>query len=148
MGNGPHDEQPGRKELSKTRWSRRLSLAKNILDIVLAQWLVIGFGLSCLLAYFFPGNNHGASLPMHTPTDTWTVDVAAHGGIIRSEYSILYGGVSIIFLVSGLQLSHEKLRMNLTAWRLHVIVQGISFVLIPVIMLGLASHTTPCRRFI
>jgi sodium/bile acid cotransporter 7 len=45
--------------------------------------------------------------------------------------------VSIIFLVSGLQLSHEKLRMNLTAWRLHIIVQGISFVLIPVIMLGL-----------
>jgi sodium/bile acid cotransporter 7 len=45
--------------------------------------------------------------------------------------------VSIIFLVSGLQLSHEKLRVNLSSWRLHVIVQGISFVLIPVIMLGL-----------
>ncbi|OIW33970.1 sodium/bile acid cotransporter [Coniochaeta ligniaria NRRL 30616] len=117
MGDGPlnggHQES---QELNETRWRRCLSALKKVLNVVLAQWLVIGFGLSCLLAYFFP-------------------NVAAHGGIIRSEYSILYGGVSIIFLVSGLQLSHEKLRMNLTSWRLHIIVQGISFVLIPVIML-------------
>lgn len=68
---------------------------------------------------------------------TLSLDVAAHGGIIKSEYSILYGAVAFIFLVSGLQLSHEKLRENLTNLRLHIIVQGISFVLIPVIMLSL-----------
>ncbi|KAB5558266.1 sodium bile acid symporter family protein [Coniochaeta sp. 2T2.1] len=119
MGKGPSNSQgtgEENQETDATRWRRCLSVSNKVLDVVLAQWLVIGFGLSCLLAYLFP-------------------NVAAHGGIIRSEYSILYGGVSIIFLVSGLQLSHEKLRMNLLSWRLHVIVQGISFVLIPLIVL-------------
>lgn len=116
MEDGHLNGQQESQEPTNTRWRKCLSTSKKVLNLVLAQWLVIGFGLSCLLAYFFP-------------------DVAAHGGIIRSEYSILYGGVSIIFLVSGLQLSHEKLRMNLASWRLHIIVQGISFVLIPVIML-------------
>lgn len=62
--------------------------------------------------------------------------MAAHGGIIKSEYTILYGAVAFIFLVSGLQLSHEKLLTNLANWRLHIIVQGVSFILIPVIQLG------------
>lgn len=66
--------------------------------------------------------------------------MAAHGGIIKSEYSILYGAVAFIFLVSGLQLSHEKLRLNLTSWRLHIMVQGISFVLIPVMQLSVLSQ--------
>ena len=64
------------------------------------------------------------------------VAVAAHGGKIRSEYSILYGAVALIFLVSGLQLAPDKLRENATNWRLHIIVQGISFVVIPAIVLG------------
>ncbi|KAL0931643.1 solute carrier family 10 [Colletotrichum truncatum] len=90
--------------------------AVKIFKFVLAQWLAIGFGLSCVFAYLFP-------------------NVAARGGPIRSEYSIIYGGIAIIFLVSGLQLSHAKLRQNLTNWRLHIIVQGTSFIIIPVILL-------------
>lgn len=62
-------------------------------------------------------------------------DFAATGGPIRPEFSILYGSVAIIFLISGLQLSPEKLRANLFNWRLHLIVQGISFIIIPVIWL-------------
>lgn len=30
---------------------------KKVLGFILAQWLVIGFGLSCLLAYFFPSKH-------------------------------------------------------------------------------------------
>lgn len=67
------------------------------------------------------------------------IDVASKGGIIRSEYSVLYGSVAIIFLVSGLQLSPEKLRMNLFNWRLHILTQGISFIVIPLIWLGMPS---------
>lgn len=62
--------------------------------------------------------------------------VAEHGGVIRSEYSILYGAVAIIFLINGLQLPPEKLKQNLTNWRLHVIIQGSSFAIIPVFMLS------------
>lgn len=62
--------------------------------------------------------------------------MAAHGGTIRSEYSILYGAVAFIFLVSGLQLAPAKLRENATNWRLHIVVQGISFVVFPAAVLG------------
>ncbi|KAJ9134432.1 Sodium/bile acid cotransporter [Pleurostoma richardsiae] len=96
--------------------NKYLALLVRTANVIVAQWLVIGFGLSCVLAYYFP-------------------NVAAHGGIIRSQWSILYGAVAFIFLVSGLQLPREKLRRNLTNWRLHAITQGVSFVLIPLLQL-------------
>lgn len=52
---------------------------------------------------------------------------------MRAEYTILYGAVAFIFLVSGLQLPLEKLLLNLTNWRLHLVTQGISFGIIPAI---------------
>ncbi|KAI9901884.1 hypothetical protein N3K66_003701 [Trichothecium roseum] len=91
---------------------------KKLWDFVAGQWLTIGFGLACLLAHFFPS-------------------VASHGGAIRSEYTVVYGAVAFIFLVSGLSLPPAKLRQNITNWRLHFLVQGTSFVLIPAIMLAI-----------
>ncbi|KAF5668871.1 hypothetical protein FHETE_5137 [Fusarium heterosporum] len=96
-----------------------IGCVKTVANLILAQYLVIGFAIACVLGYFFPS-------------------VAQHGGIIRSEYSILYGAVAFIFLVSGLQLSPEKLRKNVTNWRLHILVHGISFAVIPAIVLGSA----------
>ncbi|TEA19292.1 putative membrane protein [Colletotrichum sidae] len=117
-GRGGDKEEPAQpRSTARRAWAEAVKAFK----FVLAQWLVIGFALSCVFAYFFPRLG-GA-------------DVAARGGPIRSEYSIIYGGIAIIFLVSGMQLSHGKLRQNLTNWRLHIIVQGISFVIIPVVLL-------------
>lgn len=65
------------------------------------------------------------------------VDVAARGGVIRSEYSILYGGIGLIFFINGMQLSPAKLKEHSTNWRLHIVVQGINLVLIPVIQLSM-----------
>ncbi|KAL7626675.1 LRR receptor-like serine/threonine-protein kinase RGI2 [Parahypoxylon ruwenzoriense] len=89
---------------------------KRILGFFRSNWLVLGFGLACVLGYFFP-------------------HVAARGGIIHSEYSILYGAIGSIFLINGMQLSPAKLKEHATNWRLHIIVQGINLVLIPVIQL-------------
>lgn len=89
---------------------------KAVAKFCLDNWLVFGFGIATLLAYFFP-------------------NVAAHGGIIRSEYSILYGAIALIFFINGMQLSPQKLREHITNWRLHIIVQGIGFIIIPVIIL-------------
>ncbi|KAL7789944.1 SBF-like CPA transporter family domain-containing protein [Trichoderma ceciliae] len=86
-------------------------------NFVAAQWLLIGFGVACVFGHFFPS-------------------VAEHGGVIRSEYSILYGAVAIIFLINGLQLPPDQLKQNLTNWRLHVMVQGTSFVVIPIFVLA------------
>ncbi|KAI0840630.1 hypothetical protein F5Y06DRAFT_294619 [Hypoxylon sp. FL0890] len=90
--------------------------AKRVLDFIWSNWLVLGFGLACVLGYFFP-------------------HVAARGGIIRSEYSILYGGIGLIFFINGMQLSPAKLKEHVTNWRLHIVVQGTNLVLIPVIQL-------------
>ncbi|ORY63543.1 sodium bile acid symporter family protein [Pseudomassariella vexata] len=100
----------------KSRASKVFEVSKKVGNFVLANWLIVGFGLATLLAYFFP-------------------HVAAHGGIIRSEYSILYGAIALIFFINGMQLSPQKLRQHIFNWRLHVIVQGIGFVIIPVIQL-------------
>lgn len=92
-----------------------LSRLKTVTLFVLHQWMIIGIGVVCVLAYFFP-------------------HVAAHGGVIRSEYSILYGAVAVIFLISGLSIAGKKLLVHAGNWRLHLIVQGASFLLCPVTM--------------
>lgn len=69
------------------------------------------------------------------------LDVAARGGVIRSEYSILYGGIGLIFFINGMQLSPAKLKEHSTNWRLHIVVQGINLVLIPVIQLSIGFQS-------
>jgi sodium/bile acid cotransporter 7 len=90
---------------------------KRIVRFILHQWLIIGIGIACLLAYFFP-------------------NVAKHGGIIRSEYSILYGAVAVVFVISGLSIPQEKLVRQLFNWRLHLLVQVTSFLFIPAVVLA------------
>ncbi|PGH02483.1 solute carrier family 10 (sodium/bile acid cotransporter), member 7 [Blastomyces parvus] len=89
-----------------------------ILKFILHQWLLIGFGIGCVLAYYFP-------------------EVGKHGGIIKAEYSVLYGAVALIFLISGLSIPKDKLLRHMMNFRLHVQVQGVSFLVIPAIMTGL-----------
>ncbi|CAM3439859.1 bile acid:sodium symporter family protein [Pontibacter korlensis] len=48
-------------------------------------------------------------------------------------------GVSVIFFFYGLRLSPEKLRVGLSNWKLHVVVQLSTFVLFPLLILPL--HT-------
>ncbi|KAL2856885.1 putative sodium bile acid cotransporter [Aspergillus pseudodeflectus] len=90
---------------------------KRVAKFIIAQWLIIGIGIACLLAYLFP-------------------NVAKHGGIIRSEYSVLYGAVAIVFLISGLSIPQEKLVRQLFNWRLHVLVQATSFLFVPAVVLA------------
>ncbi|ROW12607.1 hypothetical protein VMCG_00152 [Cytospora schulzeri] len=110
--------QPVNEEAKDEKVQRNafVAVVLKILKLILDQWLIIGFALACVFGYLWP-------------------NVASTNGVIESQYSVLYGSVAIIFLVSGLQLSPQKLRQNLTNWRLHILTQGISFVVIPVIWL-------------
>ncbi|KAJ5913836.1 hypothetical protein N7504_002719 [Penicillium tannophilum] len=92
-------------------------ITKKILMFVLHQWLLIGMGVACALAYCFP-------------------NVAKHGGIIRSQYSVMYGVIAIIFLISGLSIDRRKLFLQFMNWRLHLTVQVISFLFIPAVVLA------------
>lgn len=102
------------KAIGKKTWS----FFKIFAFFILNQWLVIGMGIVCLLAYFFP-------------------HVASHGGVIRAEYTILYGAVAVIFLISGMSIPKEKLFTHILNWRLHVLVQGISYLFIPALVYAL-----------
>ncbi|EEQ84395.2 solute carrier family 10 [Blastomyces dermatitidis ER-3] len=93
-------------------------LSTIILKFILHQWLLIGFGIGCVLAYYFP-------------------EVGKHGGIIKAEYSVLYGAVALIFLISGLSIPKDKLLRHMMNFRLHLQVQGVSFLVIPAIITGL-----------
>ena len=102
-------------DIAQPRWQQAL---KRIASLILRQWLLIGIGVVCALAYCFP-------------------NVAKHGGIIRSEYSIMYGVIAIIFLISGLSIPRQKLISHVLNWRLHLVVQAVSFLFIPALVLAI-----------
>ena len=98
------------------RW---LLTLKSIASFMLDQWLLLAMGLVILLAYFFPG-------------------VGKRGGHIRSEYTVTYGAVALIFLTSGLALPFGKLVQHARNLRLHIIVQVTSFLITPAAFFAVA----------
>lgn len=107
-------------DAEKHETKRITRIFETTLRLIVSQWLLIGIGIVCLLAYFFP-------------------NVAKHGGIIRSEYSVLYGAVAIIFLVSGLSIPRQKLVQHALNWRLHVLVQVMSFLVFPALIIAVVQ---------
>jgi solute carrier family 10 (sodium/bile acid cotransporter), member 7 len=103
--------------VSEKAENRKLNFLKKTALFILSQWLIIGMGIACLLAYLFP-------------------NVAKHGGIIKSQYSILYGAVALVFLISGLSVPRQKLITHMLNWRLHALVQVISFLFVPAVVLA------------
>lgn len=98
---------------------RLLRLLKTVGSFLLDQWLLLAMGLLILLAYFFPS-------------------VGKRGGHIRSEYTITYGAVALIFLCSGLTLPFDKLVKHARNIRLHIIVQITSFLITSAVFFAIA----------
>src|SRR5690554_6259068 len=76
---------------------------------------VIAIVVSIAIAYFFP--QLGASdspVPMHTISNI---------------------GISLIFFFYGLSMSTQAIKNGLKNWRLHVVVQGSTFLLFPLVIL-------------
>jgi sodium/bile acid cotransporter 7 len=96
-----------------------VKMLKSIGSFLLDQWLLLTMGLLILLAYFFPS-------------------VGKRGGHIRSEYTITYGAVALIFLCSGLTLPFNKLVKHASNIRLHSIVQINSFLITSAVFFGIA----------
>jgi sodium/bile acid cotransporter 7 len=93
----------------KPSWER-FSLA-IVLKFLISQWQILGIGLAVILAWLFP-------------------NVGRKGGVIESQYTISYGAIGIIFLVSGLSIPIKTLVENCTKWRLHLVVQVTSFLVV------------------
>ncbi len=81
-----------------------------------ADWFLPGMGAAVALAWLFP-------------------DPGAKGGSLHAEL-VNKLGVSLIFFLHGLMLSLKALAAGTRQWRVHLLVQGATFALFP--LLGLA----------
>ncbi|ORX45687.1 hypothetical protein DM01DRAFT_1386489 [Hesseltinella vesiculosa] len=52
-------------------------------------------------------------------------------GAVQAQYSVKWGAVIVIFLLSGLGLDVKVMLRNIVRWRLHLTVQLISFIVLP-----------------
>ncbi|KAG8834883.1 hypothetical protein FRC17_006628 [Serendipita sp. 399] len=98
-------EEEARVQQQQPRWRR---WGKAVVDYCLDQWLIFGLGLAILLAWAFPS-------------------VGKTGGYIRAEYTVKWGAIALIFLLTGLSLSTRHLINQALNWYLHFVTQIISF---------------------
>ncbi len=80
---------------------------------VVTDWFLCGMFLATFLAWLFPG--FGSS-----------------GGAMHAEY-VINAGVFLVFFLHGINLSSEQIRHGLRNGRLHLMVQGFTFVVFPLI---------------
>ncbi|KAJ3192993.1 hypothetical protein HK101_005611 [Irineochytrium annulatum] len=116
-------ERPGRRAPSVDvaalpgAAAEKPTFLSRLWTFIKANWFLEGLVAVIALAAFWPvlGKKHG---------------------IIHSEYTVSYGVVGLIFLISGMSLKTSVLLRSLGAWRLHLVTQFISLGITPA--LGLA----------
>lgn len=82
----------------------------------LPDGFISGILLMILLAYLLPG-------------------IGRQGSVIELKVLIRYG-ISLLFFFYGLRLSPEKLKADLSNWRLHLLIQSITFLVFPLVVLA------------
>lgn len=101
---------------------------KPILSFLISQWFFVLLGVFIALAHSFPS-------------------FAKLGGTIKAQYSIGYGAVAVIFLISGLTMKSKVLWANALHWRAHFTVLSLSFLITSLItfgiVLGIRSANNP-----
>eukprot|EP01038_Epipyxis_sp_PR26KG_P017670 gene17670-24583_t len=90
---------------------RKLSFA-NFYNLLLSNWFIISEILVILFAY-------------------WKPFVGKTGGMLRPELTISKIGVAWIFFINGLSLSSEQLRNAMLGFRVNLLTQLHSMVIIP-----------------
>ncbi len=83
------------------------------------DWFLPGMVLAVVLAWLWP-------------------EPGARGGWLQPEL-LTKGGVALIFFLHGLLLSFAALKAGTLHWRLHLVVQGCTFLLFPLLGLGLLA---------
>lgn len=77
------------------------------------DWFLAGMVLAVALATVFPG-------------------FGSAGGAMHAEF-VSNAGIFMIFLLHGLALSTEHLRRGMSRWKLHLLVQTLTFVVFPIL---------------
>lgn len=98
--------------------SRLQRFKKTAYALFVRYWFLLGLGIVIGLAWAFP-------------------QVGKANGDIQAQYTVKWGAVIVIFLLSGLGLEVSVMLRTILRWRLHLIVQVINFILLPFIMYGI-----------
>jgi len=83
------------------------------------DWFLLGMGVATLLAWLFP-------------------EPGAAGGWLQPEL-LTKAGIALIFFLHGLTLSFAALKAGTLRWPLHLLVQASTFLLFPLLGLGLVK---------
>ena len=99
-----------------TPWKTRFK--KRAWELFVRYWFLLGLAIVIGLAWAFP-------------------QVGKANGDIQAQYTVKWGAVIVIFLLSGLGLQVSVMLKTILRWRLHLIVQIINFILLPFVMYGI-----------
>lgn len=105
--------------ISEIKETKAYKVLSSVVSFLISQWFFLFLGAFVAIAHSYP-------------------EFAKQGGTIRAEYSIQYGAVAVIFLISGLSMSTALLRVNLLNWRAHFTVLSTSFLITSSIIYGIA----------
>ncbi|KAM0789530.1 hypothetical protein ACM66B_000345 [Microbotryomycetes sp. NB124-2] len=103
----------------QSNFRRSLHHFTTVLDLLLGQWFLIGIGIVIALAHLS--------------------ECRKEGGAIRSEYTISYLAVAIIFFISGLSLPFANLVRRVWDWKLHLVTQVTSFLFFPTVVYAIVN---------
>ncbi|KAI8971857.1 SBF-like CPA transporter family-domain-containing protein [Mycotypha africana] len=102
------------------------SFKKTVGSLFAKYWFLLGLFIAIILAIFFP-------------------NVARKGGYLRAEWTIKWGAVIVIFLISGLSLRTKILAETILRLRLHFLIQTINLIIIPFTVFGLVLLFFKCH---
>jgi len=77
------------------------------------DWFLLGMALAVGLATLFP-------------------NVGSHGGVLHADV-LANVGMGLVFLFHGVGLSPQSLRLGVSNWRLHLVVQAMTYVAFPIL---------------
>ncbi|KAL7666177.1 Uncharacterized protein ABC855_g1771 [[Candida] zeylanoides] len=103
--------------MSQYKWK---AYASSVWSFVIAQWFFIALAVFIALAHSYP-------------------EFAKQGGTIKAQYSIGYGAVAVIFLISGLTMSTSDLQKNMLHFRAHFVVLTLSFLITSALIYGIVT---------
>lgn len=112
------DQKPEEPPLRRLLTALRYGLVG--IKFLLAQWQVLGIGVAVLLAWAFPnvGRRGGSIQSQYIPLNARP---------LTRRYTVSYGAIGIIFLISGLSIQRQALVDNSSKLRLHLVVQITSY---------------------
>ncbi|KAI9477705.1 putative sodium bile acid cotransporter, partial [Zychaea mexicana] len=88
---------------------------KTAKSLFIKYWFLLGLAFVIGMAWLFP-------------------DVGKANGTIQAQYTVKWGAVIVIFLLSGLGIDVRVMLKTILRWRLHLVIQVINFLVLPFLM--------------